>query len=205
MNIDLSTLVLGWVIDYGGPMVAGLLMLGAMGVPVPGLIVVIAAGAFIRQELLSLYTAPIWGLVGVVAGDTVVYGAGRFTSKWVERRFGESAAWQSAKQNFDKRGGLAIYLTRWLITPLAIPTNLIAGSSRYPFGRFLFFDVAGEITWILLYGGLGYIFGDQWDLITELFTNFSGLIMSILVIAVGVYLLVRYSRRPQPAEVARRG
>ena len=60
-----------------------------------------------------------------------------------------------------RRGGIAIYLTRWLFTPLALPTNLIAGSSGYPFWKFLLFDIAGEITWILLYGGLGYAFGSQ--------------------------------------------
>jgi membrane-associated protein len=202
MNIDLSTLVLGWIIDYGAPMVGGVLLLGALGLPLAGQLVVIAAGAFMRQQLLDMYTTPLWGLLGVVAGDTIVYGIGRFASKSIEKRFGESASWRNAQAQFTKRGGIAIYLTRWLITPLAIPTNLIAGGSRYSFGRFLFFDIAGEITWILLYGGLGYAFGDQWDLITELIGNFSGVIVSVLLIGVGVYLLVRFSRKRRPvAEV----
>jgi len=203
MNIDLTTFVLDWIIDYGSPMVGGVLLLGALGVPLPGSLVVIAAGAFMRQELLSLYTTPLWGLAGVVAGDTVVYGAGRLANQWFEKRLGANATWKNAQQQFDKRGGIAIYLTRWLITPLAIPTNLIAGSSGYPAGRFLFFDTTGEITWVLLFGGLGYAFGDQWELITELITNFSGLIVSLLLVGVGVYLLVRFSRQSREVAKAR--
>lgn len=201
MDIDLTTLVLGWIIDYGPPMVGGILLIGAMGAPLPNVLVVIAAGAFVRQELLNMYTTPVWGLVGAVAGDTVVYGVGRFANQSIERRFGESATWKKAQKQFDKRGGIAIYLTRWLITPLAIPTNLIAGSSRYAFNRFLFFDTAGEVTWIVVFGGLGYAFGDQWELISEFVTNFSGLIVSGLLIGAGVYLLVRLSRRPKSAEL----
>lgn len=201
VDIDLTALVLGWMIDYGAPMVGGILLIGAMGAPLPTVLVVIAAGAFIRQELLNMYTTPLWGLVGVVIGDTFVYGAGRFANQWLEPWFGESATWKQAQQQFDKRGGIAIYLTRWLITPLAVPTNLIAGSSGYAFSKFLFFDTAGEITWFVVFGGLGYIFGDQWELITELVTNFSGLIVSGLLIAAGVYLLVRLSRRPKSAEL----
>ncbi len=195
MTIDLTSLALVWIIDFGAPMVGCILLLGAMGVPLPTSLVVIAAGAFMRQELLNLYTTPIFGLIGAIVGDTAVYGVGRFANQWLERRFGGSKAWQNAKARFDKRGGIAIYLTRWLVTALAIPTNLVAGSSRYPFSRFLFFDSAGEITWLLLFGGLGYAFGDQWELITEFITNFSGVILSVLFVVAGVYLLVRFSRQ----------
>ena len=69
-------------------------------------------------------------------------------SQWIEKYLGKTSTWQNAKESFEKRGGVMIYLTRWLITPLAIPTNLIAGSSGYSFSKMLVFDVAGELTWI---------------------------------------------------------
>lgn len=199
MSIDVTTLVLGWVIDYGAPIIFIVLLLGGMGIPLPGVFIVIAAGAFIRQELLHLYFTPLVGLIAVVIGDSCVYAAGRFASGRIEKRFGASSAWTNANQQFERRGGIAIYLSRWLVTPLAVPTNLIAGSSRFGVGRFLMFDTAGEITWLLLFGGLGYAFGDQWSLITDIVSNFSGLIASVLAVAGGMYLLVWYYRR-QPRE-----
>jgi membrane-associated protein len=201
-DIDLNALILTWIIDYGPLVVSAALLVGALGIPVPGTIIVIAVGAFVRQELLSLYSTPFLALGGAVLGDVAVYGVGRFASRWIEQRFGQSAAWQKSRDYFERRGGIAIYLTRWLVTPLAVPTNLVAGSSGYPFTKFLLFDVAGEMTWIALYGGLGYSFGSQWELISEVISNFSGLIVSVLAIGVGIYMLIRFLRKPAAEQVA---
>lgn len=193
---NLEDLILNYMVSYGSPVVALALFLGALGIPVPGTLLVIASGAFVRQEVLSLYSTPLMGLLGAVAGDTVVYGVGRFASIWIEKRFGGSAGWKKARDYFDQRGGAAIYLTRWLVTPLAVPVNLIAGSSRYPLSKFLLFDVSGELTWIVLYGGLGYAFGSQWELISEFISNFSGLIVGVLAVGAGVYMLFRFRKKP---------
>ena len=196
MNLtDLNDLLLSYLIIYGSPMLAGALLLGALGMPVPGTLIVIAAGAFVRQGVLDIYSTPSLGLVGAVIGDTIVYGLGRFARVWIQKRFGQSAVWQKAEAYFRRRGGIAIYLTRWLFTPLAVPTNLIAGSSGYPFWRFLLFDVSGELTWIVLYGGLGYAFGSQWELISDFISDFSGLLLGIVILGAGVYFLFRLRKR----------
>ena len=183
-------------ITYGSPIVIGILFLGALGVPVPGTLLVIAAGAFIRQGIMDIYTTPPLGLSGALAGDIIVYGLGRIARGWIQNRFGQSPAWQKAEAYFNRRGGIAIYLTRWLFIPLAIPTNLIAGSSGYPFWKFLLFDITGETTWILLYGGLGYAFGSQWELISDFISDFSGLLIGVLVLVIGIYILFRWRKQP---------
>lgn len=198
--MDWTALILQWIISYGAPVVGAILLLGGMGVPLPSTLVVIAAGAFIRQGVLNIYTTPLLGIVCVVLGDSIVFGMGRFASPWIEKHLGKTTAWHNAKDSFEHRGGTAIYLTRWLITPLALPTNLIAGSSGYAFPKMLAFDIAGELTWLALYGGLGYTFGAQWELITAFISNFSGLILSALAILTGIYLLIRFWRKPDKTE-----
>jgi len=193
---DLNDLFLTWVVIYGAPMLAGTLLLGALGIPLPGTLLVIASGAFVRQGVLDTYTTAPLGLAGAVTGDILIYGLGRFARVWINKRFGQSSAWQKAENYFNRRGGIAIYLTRWLFTPLAVPTNLIAGSSGYPFWKFLAFDVTGEITWILLYGSLGYAFGSQWELISDFISDFSGLLVGLVVLGVGIYLMFRWFRKP---------
>jgi membrane-associated protein len=84
-----------------------------------------------------------------------------------------------------------------LLTPLALPTNLIAGGSGYRYWRFLTYDVAGEFTWILLYGGLGYLFGSQWELISQFISDFSGLLVGLVALGAGLYFLLRRWHRPQ--------
>jgi membrane protein DedA with SNARE-associated domain len=200
-DFSLTDLFLTGMLTYGPPAFGLALLLGALGIPLPGTLFVLAAGAFGRQGIIDLAVASGFGLVGAVLGDSAGYIVGHFAKSWVERRFGQSTVWQSAQQSFECRGGLAIYLTRFLLTPLAVPTNLIAGGSGYSFWRFLGYDVAGEFTWLVLYGGLGYIFGSQWEAINQFISDFSGLLAGLVLFGVGLYLLVR--RRRQNEAVSR--
>lgn len=45
--------------------------------------------------------------------------------------------------------------------------------SSYSWRRFTFWDVTGELLWVLLYGEAGYIFSDRINAISELLGNLS--------------------------------
>lgn len=184
----MSDFLLTSIINYGAPVFGGLLFLGALGVPVGASVLVIAAGAFSQQGILNWPLAALLGLIGAVLGDAVGFGVGYYARDWVDQRFGKSPAWRSAEETFDRRAGLAIYLTRFLITALAVPTNLIAGGSGIQFRRFMVYDTLGELTWIVLYGGLGYLFGSQWEIVSEFISNFGGLLLGLVLLGIGVWL-----------------
>lgn len=190
----MSDFLLTSIINYGAPAFGFLLFLGALGVPVGASVLVIAAGAFSQQGILSWAQIAFLGLIGAILGDTVSFGIGYHARFWVAQRFGRSPAWRSAKQAFEARAGFAIYLTRFLITALAVPTNLIAGGSGIQFRRFIVYDSLGELTWIILYGGLGYLFGSQWEVVSEFISNFGGLILGLLLLGVGIWLARRRLR-----------
>jgi membrane protein DedA with SNARE-associated domain len=193
-EFNLTDSLLTGVLIYGAPAFGLALLLGALGIPLPGSLFVVAAGAFVRQGVLDGPLAAIFGLGGALLGDSLSYGLGRFARDWVQRRFGPSPTWRKAQATFDRRGGLAVYLTRFLLTPLAIPVNLIAGGSGYTFWRFMTYAAAGEITWLALYGGLGYAFGSQWELISQFMSDFSGLLIGVAALGAGVYFLVYFQR-----------
>jgi membrane-associated protein len=196
MSLDLTSLALGWIAAYGAPMVAGLLYVGALGIPIPGTLLVIASGAFIRQELLATST-PVIAYLGTIAGDASLYAVGFFARSWIETKFGQTSAWRSAANLFERQGGLAIFLTRWLLTAVAFPVTLIAGTSGYRFRKFFALVMLGELTWFAVYGGLGYAFGSQWELISEFVSNFSGFLLGAVVLGAGIFLLTKFGAKTQ--------
>jgi membrane protein DedA with SNARE-associated domain len=71
---------------------------------------------------------------------------------------------------------------------------LIAGTSGFGIRRFFVYDVIGETVWIFGYGGLGYLFGTQWESVSNVLSNISGLSLGLVLLAIGVWLGIRRLR-----------
>lgn len=182
----MSDYLLTQVINYGAPLFALTLFLGALGLPVGASVMVIAMGAFTQQGYFDWPIMAALGLIGAVLGDSLSFCMGYYGKGWVQGKIATRPTWSNALTQFNNRAGAAIFLTRFLITALAIPTNLIAGSSGYSFRRFMVYDVLGEMVWVLGYGGLGYLFGSQWEVVSEFLSNFGGLLLGIVVFIFGL-------------------
>lgn len=188
----MSNFLLTQVVNYGAPILGVIVFIGAMGAPFPGTLLVIAAGAFAKQGLLDWHTTGLTALAFVVLGDSLSYAMGHFAREPVLRRFQNSENWIKAESTFNRWGGMAVFWTRFLITGIAVPVNLIAGTSGFGIRRFFLYDLAGEAIWIFGYGGLGYLFGTQWEVVSELLGSVSGLALGLVLLAVGIWLGVRW-------------
>lgn len=187
--------ILAGLITYGLPVLGVMVFINAAGVPIPSTFFLLAAGAFVRQGMFSFPIAMGLGILAAVTGDGLSYLMGRLGKGWVERRFGQSANWEKAVALFDQHGGVAIWLSRFLLTPLAIPVNLVAGGSGYSYWRFLLYDFTGELVWVSLYIGLGYIFWSQWERLNQTINQFSSILI-VVCLATGLgYALLRNSRK----------
>ena len=195
MNLsDLNNLPLSAIAAYCAGVLSLMFLLSALGVPLPSTLFVVAGGAFIQQGALNLYTTLGLSLVCVVLGDMLSYGMGRVLSRPMNARYGQSATWQRAEEYFARRGGIAIVLTRCVLMPIAVPVNLVAGSSAYPVWRFAAYDVTGELIWLLGYGALGYLFGRQWESISAFISTASGSLVGLLIAGGGACALIRRQR-----------
>jgi membrane protein DedA with SNARE-associated domain len=188
--MNLTDLFLNGMMTYG-PLILGLaLLLGSAGLPIPTGLLVLAAGAFARQGILDWTTAALVALVGVVLGDLVSYGLGRLGGGWLQQVLvRRRSLWNQALARFRRYGALAIYSTRVVLTSLDVPTNLVAGSSRFALGRFVAYDVAGRLTWLALYGGLGYIAGQQWPAVSQALGQYGLWLGIAAALAAGLYVL----------------
>jgi len=187
----MSDFLLTQIINYGAPFIGFVVFISALGAPFPCTLIVIAAGAFARQGLLTWYTAGLVAVIFVVLGDNFSYLMGHFARERVLHRFQESERWKQAEEAFDRWGGMAVVWTRFLITGIAVPVNLIAGTSGFGLRRFLIYDLIGESIWIFGYGGLGYLFGAQWEAVSDVLSNISGLSLGLVLLAIGIWLGIR--------------
>ena len=202
MNLsDLNNLPLSAIAASCAAVLGLVFLLSALGVPLPSTLFVVAAGAFIQQGVLNLYPTLGLSLVCVVLGDMLSYGMGRVLSRSMYARYGQSATWQRAEEYFTRRGGIAILLTRCMLMPIAVPVNLVAGSSAYPVWRFAAYDVTGELIWLLGYGAIGYLFGSQWESISAFISTASGPLVGVLIAGGGAYALIRWQRHPATGQL----
>jgi len=197
VTASLTEYLLAYILNYGAAFLGLVLLLGAIGIPLPTTLLVVAGGAFVRQGLLDLPTVAIISLVAALTGDSICYGLGRYAGGWVDRRYGATSAWQSARHSFLKYGAWSIYLSRFLLVSLAIPINLVAGSTSFGYRRFFPLILVGEITWLVGFGALGYAFGSQWEAISTFASDFGGLLFGLVILAAGIYLAYRLLRTKQ--------
>lgn len=127
-------------------------LLSSAGAPVPGVIALLLAGALIESGDLSVLMVVVFALSGSVTGDQLGYQIGLRAGNIVQERMsknpGRANKLEKAKAAMRKRGGLSIYFSRWLLTPLGPTLNLIAGASDMRWRKFTFWSVSGEFTWV---------------------------------------------------------
>lgn len=166
--MDLTRTLLEWLM-VNGPLTLGLVaFVCALGVPLPVPLLMIAAGALVRQGQMHLPTAMLVTAGGALVAELLYYSAGRRFGPLARTRAGArfAAAYSIAENRFSQRPSLTVYLTRWLLAPIGIPINLIAGSSRFPLGRFILGAVIGNTMWIAGYTALGYALGNEWQYVS---------------------------------------
>jgi membrane protein DedA with SNARE-associated domain len=108
-----------------------------------------------------------------------------------------------AEAAVDRRGALAVFLSRWLFSPLGPYVNLLAGGAGMGWPRFTAMSAAGEAVWVTVYVGLGFAFAGQLAAVAGLLSDSVGLLTSGLLAALFGYALLR--RRTVRRRVARRG
>lgn len=182
--------VLGLVPIYGLYVVGLATFLSCLAVPIPSSLIMLTAGAFVASgDLPAFFTAGI-ALFGAVLGDQVGFYFGRVMSRYMDRLNGKSEVMvKKANRLADRHGGLAIFLSRWLFSPLGPYLNLVSGAARMRWPRFTMWDIAGEIVWVTFYLGTGFTFAGHIEAIAEIAANFSGaLAAGAITVGLGLWL-----------------
>lgn len=177
------------LLNYGYPVVALCVILGYTGIPIPSDAILLAAGSFTVDGTLNAFILFPLVVVTALLGDSFGYLIGNKFGHLVfnkpRSQFGLSQDKIGSVQHFLDRWGIwCIFLTRWLLTPLAVPVNLVAGLSKYSFKKFLLIAIMGESLWAGIYIYLGYLFGANWQTLTD-YLDYTPTFLVLIVIGFG--------------------
>jgi membrane-associated protein len=182
--------LLALVPTYGPWLLAVATFLSCVALPIPASILMLAAGGFVAAGDLVLASTAGAALGGAVAGDQAGYGAGRFgAARFIRTDGGTAGLFARTTDMLARRGGLAVFFSRWLVSALGPYVNLVGGAAGLPWARFTLWSVAGEAVWVGLYVGLGYIFAGNLEAASAQAVNILGFLAAgVVALGLGAWL-----------------
>ena len=199
--------LLALVPTYGLWLIAVTTLASCLALPIPASIIMLAAGGFVAAGDLVFWQVIGAALTGAVAGDQLGYLAGRrggapFLDR-VARAPARAKVIDKARATMEARGGIAVFLSRWLFSPLGPYVNLISGAMRHDWLRFTFWGVLGEMVWCGLYIMMGRAFAGNLSAASDMLGSILGLVATLTaVIGLGAWLLA-LARRERAARSKR--
>jgi membrane-associated protein len=204
---NLMPYVLTLLQEYGYPILWLSIFIGALGIPLPNTLVLLAAGAFAALGEFDFAMLLVVAISAFVGGDNASFWIGRrWGSKvlhWLEGRLIMPQTLERSRGYFDRLGGWAIFSSRFLVSALGGAINLLAGAGLFPYRRFLVYDIAGETLGALLPLTLGYVFGASLDAVGDVLGSLSYFIVALLVALVLGYQTLRLYRHMRKTALAK--
>ena len=159
--------IVQFVMKHGYPVLFGALFAHQLGLPVPGPLFLLAAGALAAAGKLGFVAAVVLAITACVLGDWPWYEAGRRRGDrvlhFIHRLARDPDAHdRRAKETFTRYGPPILLIAKF-VPGLDAVTPPLAGTSRTSRLRFLTFDVVGAGLYSCAYAALGYVFSHDLD------------------------------------------
>ncbi len=181
------------------PLVFLAVFLEQIGLPLPALPWLLAAGALVAEGAFGLALATVVVVFACLLADTLWFYLGRYRGNQVVRLLCrislEPDSCVRRTQNVFTKHGLKGLLVAKFVPGLNTVAPPLAGMSRVSIRRFLIFDTGGAI----LYGGsfilLGLIFHDQLEQIAGALASIGGKAFLLMAALVAAYLSYKLWQR----------
>jgi membrane protein DedA with SNARE-associated domain len=195
-------------LHVGYAFVFAALVLCGFGLPLPEDIILVAGGVLAwLASPLDVATAHgmlhdgglVWmagvGLAGILAGDSIIFLAGRrFGIRLADfrplRRIITPEKLEKVEKLMRRRGNVVVVLARYL-PGIRAPTYFTAGHARMPYWEFLLFDGAAATLSAPFWVCLGFYFGSDIEAAARQAQRFSHYILGAMVLVV-VFLALRW-------------
>ncbi len=152
----LRALIAAW--GYGA--IAGVVLLGNMGLPVPEESILLIAGYLAWRGRLSLPVVIAVGVLSAIVGDNLGYWLGHHGGRPLLLRYGRyvrvsDQTLQRAEQVVARYGHWAVFWGRF-IAGLRFLAGPLAGIAQMPFRRFFLANAGGAVVFVPVITWVGY-------------------------------------------------
>lgn len=165
-----------------------------LGLVAPGETIIILSGFYAYRGVLDPWLVGLLSILGAVLGDQVGYALGRTYGHGLISRFGKYFFFDAKRLHATERyyaghGGKTVFVGRFM-SILRSFGPVVAGISRMPYSRFLFWSLVSCVVWGATFTLVGYFFGASWQIIEE-YLGWGGAVAFALGIAIVLWALHR--------------
>jgi membrane protein DedA with SNARE-associated domain len=190
---------IGVLVRYGYLVVFGSVLIEQIGIPIPAIPFLLAAGGLAGSGRLSLALLLVLSGAASLIADMVWYWIGRLGGArvlgWLCRISLEpdSCVKRTAKI-FSKHGPRSLVVAKFIpgFSTIAPP---LAGIVRMPLRQFVFFSALGGLVWSGAFIALGWVFSSQLELVGEYAVQFGSWTLALLAAALGGYIAWKFISR----------
>jgi membrane protein DedA with SNARE-associated domain/rhodanese-related sulfurtransferase len=150
---------------YGYLLLFAWVLIEQIGVPLPAVPVLLAAGALSAEGQLSFSLALLAGVAASLLADSTWFLVGRRYGHHVLRilcklSLEPTTCVRKTQDSFGRRRGVTLMIAKF-VPGLATLAPPVAGENGMGFGEFLFYDTIGATLWIGALLAVGRFFGDM--------------------------------------------
>jgi len=190
---------LEFLLRHGYVVLLGWVFAEQIGLPIPSLPVLLAAGALAGTGRLSFFASLLIAVAASLTADTIWFQLGRLKGIKVLQflckiSLEPDSCVRRTEGIFAKEGARSLLLAKFLPGLGAVAPPL-AGIFHMRWMRFMLFDSAGAGLWAGTFLGLGYIFSNQIEKIADHVAALGGSLVVILVGALVGYIGYKYYTR----------
>ena len=149
------------IAQHGYAVVAGVLLLAALGLPLPMALTLLLAGSAAHHDLRLGKVLGV-AFAAALTGDTLLYLGGRFTGWWLlsgmcRLSLNPEKCIFSSAEYFYRRGPRTLLFAKFIpgLGALAAP---LAGSLNMRYARFAGLDAVGTLAYVSAWTLAGYVF-----------------------------------------------
>src|SRR6266478_7409016 len=190
---------LEFLIKHGYMVLLAWVFAEQLGLPIPSLPMMLAAGALAGTGHLSFWTSLFLVTVAALFADSFWYILGRKKGIRILQflcniSLEPDSCVRRTEGIFSKQGARSLLLAKF-IPGLSTVAPPLAGIFHMRLGRFLLFDATGSLLWAGTFLGLGYIFIGQIELVAEHLAFLGGWLLVLLLAAFAAYLTNKFVAR----------